>query len=843
MINSKRLFGGVLATAVCTLHPAWADPAATPAVSAPEDLTPRMTLAEFKALSSSQSRNYDRDQDISPRQMLRLLEVCERTGASLGSALATGEMESAHTWNDFVRPTLPSGKLGAATGVWQFMPGTFHRIVRDYGTQLLAATAADPATGREALDLADGPFTDAQVRAIIRSTVEGRRSVEDEELQLLRHNFTVLAFATIYLSKASGATTPEEAYLYHFLGEGMGRRVLALARGEARNTLSVKPAEPEFPDPLDSPDSPLVDQTGGVIAADVTRPLQRRPAPPPGSAVPIRRPLLADTDPGRPTGLTRPAPQIRPVPTIKPVPTIGPLQGLRDWSVEPRFGLATLDARRQPERRRVVLDAPAPVSVEPAVFSPPPPPSAEWGLPADSPTVTGNLGMFYRDGKGQTQPYTWGEFMQNLERRIRAHDQPAMVRAKYGVGFGLAGGDMGAWAFDPDKVVEPARYRDERGFVVELPPMRLLGTLDADELRAYKAALAALVERGEGRPLDTLPADALQALRHLTALPASVQEGCSVRDPAVQKALQEFRRLTGKEAPDDPEHASRLMPAERVALQVYDQRFSRYAALQSSQQVALRDAPDLAQIMKMPSGLQRFTSVEVAALQTALAERGLLARPTQKTVWRDKKRKKHIKLETLPFSGKVDKATLTALNTFQWRQGLVQTKGAMDALTLGLLGLPAMGPEIFEPLKGPVCDVPMLAQTEPEFSPFDLAWPNPSLRLFAEHPLVTPCEQSEAEDPATCHSALALALAARPLDLDPVQPPRCGPELAEGAGPVCTPLDADQLGTVARIGRYPSLIIGCESADLQSPATCRSPVATALALSSEPTGSPSTSLE
>jgi len=250
LIHFKRLVGGLLAAAVLLPQPAWADTATTSVTH--KDSALRMTVADFKAMSSAQSRNYDTNQDISPRQMLRLLDVCERTGANLGSLLASGEMESAHTWNDFVRPTLPSGKLGAASGVWQFMPGTFHRIIKTYGSQLLSFTAADPATGRTALDLADGPFDDAQVRAIIQSTVDARRTADDEELQLLRHNFTLLAFATIYLTQDSGATTPEEAYLFHFLGEGTGRRVLELASGPARNTLSVKPAETEQPPSLES---------------------------------------------------------------------------------------------------------------------------------------------------------------------------------------------------------------------------------------------------------------------------------------------------------------------------------------------------------------------------------------------------------------------------------------------------------------------------------------------------------------------------------------------------------------------------------------------------------------
>jgi len=185
---------------------------------------PEVTLAAYRALSASLSRGYDRSRDISPRQLLILLEVAERTDTSLGQALATGEMESAHTWNDHVRPPLANGQLGSATGVWQFLPATFQTIIKKYGAQLLAATAADSAANRDPLDLGEGPFTDAQVRDLIQETVVGKRGAGDEELQLLRHNFTVLAFAKHYLSLDSGATTPEEDYLAS-VTFGVGGRV------------------------------------------------------------------------------------------------------------------------------------------------------------------------------------------------------------------------------------------------------------------------------------------------------------------------------------------------------------------------------------------------------------------------------------------------------------------------------------------------------------------------------------------------------------------------------------------------------------------------------------------
>lgn len=156
-----------------------------------------------------------------------------------------------------------------------------------------------------------------------------------------------------------------------------------------------------------------------------------------------------------------------------------------------------------------------------------------------------------------------------------------------------------------------------------------------------------------------------------------------------------------------------MRSAERVALDVYDRRIARYAALQAGQQVSLVDAPDLSRIKTLPSGLQRLAAPHLVQLQTALAERELLKQPTQKSVWRDKKKKKHVSYKTMPFAGKVDTATLAALDAFQWRNGLLKTGGALDAATLGLLGLPPMGAEIFRPLSGPMCSVQIWAGRPP----------------------------------------------------------------------------------------------------------------------------------
>ncbi len=666
---------------------------------------PEVTLAAYRALSASLSRGYDRSRDISPRQLLILLEVAERTDTSLGQALATGEMESAHTWNDHVRPPLANGQLGSATGVWQFLPATFQTIIKKYGAQLLAATAADPAANRAPLDLGEGPFTNAQVRDLIQETVVGKRGAGDEELQLLRHNFTVLAFAKHYLSLDSGATTPEEDYLFHFLGEGQGRRVLALARGEARDTLCVQM--------LDAPAAPLdtrPEAPGGKVLV-ANQEARKAPSPPPSPAQVTPQaavassflpngPLAASARSPLPTELALPSPA-KPAAADTPITTL----------VAKLNTAAGLPVKAPPAVVEEAIWLPPPA--EPS-SPPPPPPSAEWGLPASSPTVTSNPGMFYRDGKGGTQPYTWAEFLDHLARQVRAQDQPALVRAKYGVGFDLKGGDMPERAFDPAAATAGAKrpqteFWHEISQVLRVPELLITGPLNREETRQYQGRLAELVAQGEDKPLDTLPPEALSGLQHLKLLPPQIQP-VSTEDPEVLKALRAFRTLVGKAEPDDPAHARLLLPAERVALEIYDQRLARYAAWQAGQQASAAHAPDLNRIKKLPPSLKKRAAPYLATLQTALAGQGLLTPPTRKVVWRDKKRKKHVKYKRVPFAGTADSATVTALNTFQWRQGLRQTEGVLDAVTLNMLGLTAMGPEIFQPLSGPQCPVDDLAE-------------------------------------------------------------------------------------------------------------------------------------
>jgi len=497
-------------------------------------------MARFQALADQRAREYDRSQDIGPRQLLALLDVAERTGYSLGQLLATGEHESAHTWNDFVRPPLGGGKVGAAAGVWQFQPQTFERVIHLYGEELLALTEADPTKGRRRLDLGFGPFCDAEVRRIIRDTVDGLHDPEDQELKLLRHNFTVQALAKYLLSKDSGAADPVEDYLFHFLGVAEGRRILTLARGEARNTRSVKP-----------------------------------PPPPDQSPQPAVGTRIRDTLPGRPALRLELAPRGH-----KSVTTAGaPLPGAR---------AADAMLRRQGE--------PTPQHMPPRQWL------APYGYEHDSPVVTGNAGMFYRDGQRRSDPYTWAEFLANIERRVKADEQPGLVRDKYGAGFALTGGDMPDWGISPDDPAKTLRVRPDDGGELALPKARITGALDVTEMRDYQRRLATLIGLGETEPTAVLSDASSLALWRLGLLkppaegeaagtePATASDllalfgtdmgpgwGIVLRTdtPAVRDALHAFRALMGKAPPEDPALVDLLLPAERVALEVYGARVMR----------------------------------------------------------------------------------------------------------------------------------------------------------------------------------------------------------------------------------------------------------------------------
>ncbi|WP_462321594.1 peptidoglycan-binding domain-containing protein [Halochromatium sp.] len=629
-----------------------------------------LALDDYRAMAALEARNYDPIQDISPRQMLILLEVAQRTGSSLGLALATGEFESAKTWNDFVRPTIAEGQLGSATGVWQFIPSTFYRIIKRYGAELLAASAADASLRREPMDLGAGPFSDQQVRRIIQETLAGTRDADDEQLQLLRHNFTVLAFAKHYLSVDTGAKTPEEDYLFHFLGEQRGRQILALARGEARHTLSVAPAqyatEPRLP-------------TGSGLSADRGREMIRLPGRSLGAGSSYS---LAGKQAGLAT-TTRLIPRQR--------SSLGSRRYARRETRSQLGGAGAYGASRGSSSRPAIRSSPD-VATQPRA-------SSQWALPASSPVVTGNPGMFYRDASSKTSPYTWAEFLNALSQRVQAKQQPAMVRAKYGVGFQLKGGDMPDWMLDGEPITETVEFRYEIGgremtghtadSRVRLPPRLITGPLDAAETEAYKARLAELIQLGEDQPLSSLPPTALSALQHLGLLPPELEDG-DYESPEIHQALQAFRKLIGKDAPDDPALANSLMPSERVALEIYDQRIARYAALQAAQRVAMRQGLDLMGINRLLKSHQQASRPHIATLQKALAEAGL------QTQTQARKR-----TQPAHFDGIAGKLTQGALNQFQLRNGLRPTDGLLDPVTAAMLGLRPLGREIFLPPSGP----------------------------------------------------------------------------------------------------------------------------------------------
>ncbi len=510
--------------------------------SAPDAASAQLDAVErFQVLAHRRARDYDRAQDIRPRQLLALLDVAERTGYSLGQLLATGEHESAHTWNDFVRPTLGGGRLGSAAGVWQFQPRTFGRIIHLYGDDLLALTEADPVAGRRRLDIGFGPFCDGHVRLIIRDTADGLRDPTDQELKLLRHNVVVLAFSKYLLSRDSGATDPVEDYLFHFLGPTQGRRVLTHARGPDRHTRTVRPPPRSQADPAAS---------------------HARAAPTP-----------ADRLPARPVELLKLAPR-----------------GYIQPGSRPSDAMLRRPGQTAP-RVRDSASAPLLRLVPRSLGGSTPNWHAPHGYAYDSTVVRGNTGMFYRDGLGRTDPYTWAEFLQHIARRVKADQQPKLVRAKYGVGFRLEGGDMPRWAFDPTNPGADLALRLADGSRLAMPKARLTEPLTLTEMRDYQRRLLALVRLGPGPgPTDTLSDAAAHMLHRLGLLGPDPFDALAVdlglgfghrlrtTTPAVRDALHAFRELVGKAPPDDPANIDLVLPAEHAAMEAYGRRIAHFIA-------------------------------------------------------------------------------------------------------------------------------------------------------------------------------------------------------------------------------------------------------------------------
>jgi hypothetical protein len=338
--------------------------------------------------------------------------------------------------------------------------------------------------------------------------------------------------------------------------------------------------------------------------------------------------------------------------------------------------------------------------------------SSAWGLPADSPIVTGNPGMFYRDGHGKRDPYTWAEFMSALSNRVKARQQPIMVRAKYGVGFDLDGGDMPGWSRNNGASSAMLELGHEAEPAVVIPKSLLTAPLNADERRAYKRSLAALIAAGEDRPMSAFSPPIVLAFQHLGLMPAD-ETDFDTYAQRLYEALREFRTLVGKNEPDDPALAEKVLPAERVALELYDHRVARYTALQGAQEAAMARALDLTAIRGLLKSHRSASKPHVAELQRALAERGL-----ETQVGGRRAKQQH-------FDGIAGKLTVGSLNRFQLRSGLRQTDGRVDPVTAALLGLRPLGNEIFLTPAGPYSPIP------------------------AEHRTTAHCERAEASAPTT----------------------------------------------------------------------------------------------
>lgn len=256
----------------------------------------------YQELSAKRQKDYDKTQDASASQLLTLLEVARRTGASLGDLIATGDLESARTWNDYVRPPIKGENgqpaLGAAQGVWQFMPGTFASVVRLYGTQILRQSDANPAKGLPALDLGNETHTDAEVREILRRNADNPQA-GGEDLQALRSNFAVATLAKYFLDAEAGPdASPEKRYLIHFMGAPEAAQVLALAADPTHsNTLAVKrPPEPApiTPKPLPQKQEKVIGK-GKTVPAPAPPPLTQPEEAPTTPVVPLAPPPTPDT--------------------------------------------------------------------------------------------------------------------------------------------------------------------------------------------------------------------------------------------------------------------------------------------------------------------------------------------------------------------------------------------------------------------------------------------------------------------------------------------------------------------------------------------------------------------
>lgn len=610
-------------------------------------------LRTYQELSEKRQRNYDKAQDISASQLLVLLDVARRTGAPLGDLMATGDLESARTWNDYVRPPIKGANgqpaLGEAQGIWQFMPGTFASVIRLYGQKILRLSEADPAKGLPAMDLGNEAYTDTEIRDIIKRNM-GNPKAGGEDLQALRSNFAVATLAKYCLDAEAGDASPEKRYLIHFLGAGDGGRAWDNANSpERRTTLAVKrPPEAE----------------------------PKQTSTPPPAATPAGKPHKKKT-PAVPKGKHASPAQAT---TAQPL-----AQDPADPAAE------------------TVLTPPVPTT--------PPPTPDTWGFDPDSATVRNNRWLFYA---GST-PRTWGQFMDNLRVQVAADKSPAFVRQKYGVGFNLTRGDTPGWSAKEQNPKQLAGsvvpFASDNGTPVPLPKGLVYAPLNKDEQVRYVNRLSELVQKGEDQPrADLSPQETAWltgALKRQGVLPQTTPPQTPVNDPAIVAAMQKFRQRVGMGEPDNPDHARMFPPALRVALETYDARLQPYIAKQMKQEQTRAHALNLATLPKADPAAREAATPQVIALKEGMTAAGLLQPKTKVVVEtklnsRGKPYKARQKVP-LPPDGSVDKGLIAKLDEFQLRQGLRPTHGVLDTATLDALGVTLPPPAVaVQPIPAPL---------------------------------------------------------------------------------------------------------------------------------------------
>ena len=323
---------------------------------------------------------------------------------------------------------------------------------------------------------------------------------------------------------------------------------------------------------------------------------------------------------------------------------------------------------------------------------------------ADSGSVRGNPGMFYRGGD-VTKPFTNSEFMQHLKGFISASDDNKLVRQKYGVGFMDMGGDtpghsprqMGVAQLQKDMWT----FASGDGQDVRLPAVTIYASLNKEETAGYLDKLKSLVASGKDKPTADLSEDEtkwlIKSLQKQGVL-ARDTAATKLSDPQVQQAMDSFRDKIGMAPPDDPANNGKLMPQMRAALDFYNGRVDSYAALQESQKKAMKDGLDLNALAHDAEG-REAAEIRIIAIKDKLADAGLLKHSSEKVVKTNRKGRKYSETITKPFDGSVDGKMIKALSEFQAKNGLLNTNGVADAETMKLLGVSEEGIHFSEYMK------------------------------------------------------------------------------------------------------------------------------------------------